>query len=339
MSFGTWVGIVAFILAMYILWQMRQLLLLLLTAIVLANALNMLVKWWEGWGIKRNYAVLLSVSLLITALVGFFLLIVPPLADQFQQLVTRVPQGIELLFEWLNTLQDLLSEEQSESLPSLNELTQQLQPLMNELLGNGLSFFYGSVGAVLSLLLLFALTLMLLVDPTPYRQGFLRLFPAFYRRRVDEILLLCDRSLQGWLRGIFFNMIIVAFLSFICLLILGIPLALAQALLTGIFTFIPNLGPALSVVSPMAIAFLEQPWKAFAVLILYIVIQQLEGYVLTPLVMGKQTALLPGITLLVQILLASFFGFLGLFLALPLTIIGQVLLTEVLIKDILDQYQ
>jgi predicted PurR-regulated permease PerM len=179
---------------------------------------------------------------------------------------------------------------------------------------------------------------MFLADPAPYRKSFIRLFPSFYRRRVDEILTKCDVALRGWLVGILFNMFVIASLSFVGLMILRIPLALAQASLAGILTFIPNIGPALSVVPPMAIALLETPWKAIAVLILYIVIQQVESNFLTPYVMAQQVSLLPAITLLAQVFFATFFGFLGLLLALPLTVVGQVWLKEVVIKDILDQW-
>ncbi len=338
MNFGKWIGLVALAIALYILWQIRHILLLLFTAVVLANALNILVRQFQKWGIRRFLAVLLSVTLLLAALVGFFWLIVPPFADQFQQLVNLFPKGIERLNIWIDWLVTRLDPELIKSLPDINELIAQLQPLVNQLLGGGLSFFYSSLGVFLSLLLLLALTLMLLADPQPYRQGFIRLFPSFYRRRVDEILLICDRALQGWLTGILFNMSVIALLSFIGLLILGIPLALAQAMLAGMFTFIPNIGPALSVVPPMAIALLEEPWKALAVLILYIVIQQVESNLLTPLVMAQQVSLLPAATLIAQVFFASFFGFMGLFLALPLTVIAQVWLQDVLVKDVLDQW-
>jgi predicted PurR-regulated permease PerM len=88
----------------------------------------------------------------------------------------------------------------------------------------------------------------------------------------------------------------------------------------------------------MAIALIEAPWKSLAVLILYIAIQQVESNLLTPIVMAQQVSLLPAVTLLAQLFFATFFGFLGLFLALPLTVVGQVWLKEVLIKDILDRW-
>ncbi len=338
MTLGRWIGLIAFLLSLYILWQLRQALLLIFAAVVIANALNILVQRFQRSGMKRGFAVLLSVFLLLAGLVGFFWVIVPPFAHQFQELSKLVPQGIERLSMWLETLQARMSPQLMEYLPSIDQLVQQLQPLANRLLGGGFSFFSNSLSVVVNVLLVLILTLMLLSDPEPYRKSFIRLFPSFYRRRVDEILQKCDVALQGWLVGILFNMFVIASLSFVGLMILGIKLALAQAALAGILTFIPNIGPALSVVPPIAIALLETPWKAITVLILYIVIQQVESNLLTPYVMAQQVSLLPAVTLMAQVFFATFFGFLGLLLALPLTVVAQVWLKEVIVKDILDQW-
>ena len=339
MNFGTWIGLIVFFISLYVLWQIKQLLLLLFTAIVLATSLNILVKNFQKRGIKRGNAVLLSILLLITVAAGCIWIVVPPFIDQFQDLGQLVPQGIERLDGWTDLLSERLDPRIISFLPDTEELNRQLQPLVKQFLGGGLTFFYSSLGVLLSILLLFAITLMLLADPDPYRKGFKRLFPAFYRRRVEEILNLCSEGLEGWLVGILFNMVVIAVLSFICLLILGIPLALSQAMLAGVMTFIPNLGPTLSVLSPMAIALIEAPWKSVAVLILYIIIQQIESNLLTPIVMAQQVSLLPALTLLSQLFFATFFGFFGLFLSLPLTVVGQIWFKEVIIKDVLDNWK
>lgn len=339
MSLGKWIGFVAFILSVYILWQIRQVLLLAFAAIALATALNILVELFKRLSIPRSLAVLLSILLSVALFVGFYWLIVPPFAEQFQELVELVPQGIEQLNQWSELLKDRIRTELVDDyIPSLDELIVQVQPVLNSLLGGGIFFVSNSLIGIAQFLLVIVLTIMLLADPRPYRQSLIRLFPSFYRRRVGEILSKCQSSLQAWVLGILFNMLLIALLSFLSLVILGIPLALAQATLAGILTFIPNLGPALSVIPPIAIALLEEPWKAIAVLITYIVIQQVEGNLLTPLVMARQVSLLPAMTLLAQVFFATFFGFLGLFLALPLTVVAQVWLKEVLIKDVLDQW-
>lgn len=339
MNFGTWIGLIVFFISLYVLWQIKQLLLLLFTAIVLATSLNILVKSFQKRGIRRGYAVFLSMSSLILVAIGCVWIVIPPFIDQFQDLGRLVPQGIEKLNTWLDLLSERLDPRIIDFLPDAEELNRQLQPIIQQFLGGGLTIFYNSLGILLSILLLLAITLMLLADPTPYRNGFIRLFPAFYRRRVNEILALCSEGLEAWLVGILFNMVVIAVFSFVGLLILGIPLALSQAMLAGVMTFIPNLGPTVSVLLPMAIALIEAPWKSIAVLILYIIIQQVESNILTPIVMAQQVSLLPAITLLSQLFFATFFGFLGLLLSLPLTIVGQIWFKEVIIKDILDNWQ
>ena len=338
MNFGSWIGFVAFFISLFVLWQIRQLLLLIFTAVVIATSLNILVKKFCRMGLKRGYGVALAILLLAGVVLLFFQLVVPPFVSQFQQLAALVPLAIERLSDWLDILSSNLDPDLIAYLPDAAEITEQIQPLIEQFLGRGLNFFYSSLGTLLSSLLLLALSLMLLADPTSYRLAFMRLFPAFYRRRADRILVLCDRSLRGWLVGILFNMSVITILSFISLLILRIPLALAQAVLAGALTFIPNIGPTLSVLPPITIALLSDPWKAIAVLILYVIVQQLEGNILTPLIMSQQVSLLPAITLLSQIFFATFFGFLGLLIALPLTVVGQVWVKEVLIKDILDRW-
>jgi predicted PurR-regulated permease PerM len=87
----------------------------------------------------------------------------------------------------------------------------------------------------------------------------------------------------------------------------------------------------------MSVALLENPWKALAVLVLYVVIQNLESYVITPSVMHHQLKLLPGLTLAAQVIFTVLFGPLGLLLSLPLAVCLQVLIKELLIHDLLDQ--
>lgn len=338
MSLGKWIGFVAFLLSLYILWQVRQAILLVFTAVVIANALNILVERFQQSGVKRGFAVVLSIFMLIGVFVGFYLLIVPPFAAQLKDLSQLVPKGIDRLSIWFEIIQGRISPQLKEYIPTIDQLVAQLQPFANRVLGGGFSLVSNSLNVVLNLLVVLILTLMLLADPAPYRRSFIRLFPSFYRRRVDDILDKCNVALRGWLVGILFNMFVISSLSFVGLLILGIPLALAQAALAGILTFIPNIGPAFSVVPPIAIALLDAPWKSVAVLILYVLIQQIETNLLTPLVMAQQVSLLPAVTLMAQVFFATFFGFFGLLLALPLTVVGQVWLKEVIVKDILDQW-
>lgn len=90
---------------------------------------------------------------------------------------------------------------------------------------------------------------------------------------------------------------------------------------------------------PCTLLLLEAPWKALAVLILYVAVQNLESYLITPSVMHHQLRLLPGLTLAAQLLFATIFGPLGLLLALPMAVCIQVILREVVIHDIFDPWK
>lgn len=339
MKFGQWIGLISLAISLYILWEIRQVLLLVFTAILLATALNKLARKLQKKGIPRTGAVVLALTIFSSVMIGFFLLIVPPFIVQFQELTTtKFPQILALWTNSRNQLQTLLPPQVIQYLPDLATLNQQIQPLINGILGRSLAFVSNSLGFIINLLLVLILTIMLLVQPMAYRQALVRLFPSFYRRRANSILDQCEASLGKWFIGALISMSVVATLSFICLSILHIPLALAQGVLAGLLNFIPNIGPTLSVVLPMAIALLDAPWKSAAILVLYIVIQQFETNLLTPYVMSQQVSLLPAATLLAQLFFANFFGFLGFVLAIPLTVVGQVWIKEALVKDILDQW-
>jgi len=307
-------------------------------AVVLATTLNRLAKRFQRSGMKRVFAVLLSVGIFIAGIVVFFLLIVPPFIQQFQELTFRVPQGFELFNRWLDALRTRIPSQLVPYIPDLNSLIQQAQPIINRVLGNSFAFVSGSLEVLLKVLLVLVLTGMILADPHAYRKVFVRLFPSFYRRRVEGILDKCEISLQGWITGAFIAMSVVALMSVVGLSFLSVKAALALGILAGFLNLIPNLGPTISVVPAMAIALLDNPWKAVAVLALYLVIQQVESNGITPYVMAQQVSLLPAVTLIAQLFFVTFFGFLGLFLALPLTVVAKIWLQEVLIKDVLDQW-
>ncbi|OCR00481.1 AI-2E family transporter [Oscillatoriales cyanobacterium USR001] len=338
MKFGQWLGLVSLIISLFILWEIRQLLLLLFVAVIFATALNRLVRQFQRLGIKRGIGALLSSVALLAILVLFAAIVFPPFISQFNQLTKLVPEGLTLLEKGINQLFDWLPVEAKPFLPSFGELGKQLQPLLSGLANNFFRLFSGFLNLTGSFLFVVVITIMLLLNPQPYRQGFLRLFPSFYRRRADQIFSMCETDLVAWILGTLFNMFVIGSVSGIALWILGVKLVLANALLAGFLEAVPNVGPVLSTVAPAAIALIDSPWKAVAVIIAYLLIQQLEQFLLVPVVMGQQVSLLPAITLLSQIFFASFFGFLGLFLALPLLIIVRILLREMIVKDVLDTW-
>ncbi|BAQ65613.1 hypothetical protein GM3709_2378 [Geminocystis sp. NIES-3709] len=339
MDFAKWISFSLVIIFVYIIWQIRQILLLVFTAVVFALILNILVKKLASFGLKRGYAVLLAIATLLGIIAFFIVIVIPSLLVQFQDLYNLVPLGIQKLILEVDRFKYNLSSEWINSFPDLKQILLNLQPLLNDLLKRGVIVISGVFGALLSGLLLLALTLMILVDPLPYKEGFVRLFPAFYRSRINKILMLTKIELEEWLADTFIKIFCVFILTFLTLLILHIPLVSAQAFLAAFLAFIPYLGSVTSVISPMAIAFLYSDWKSWIILIIYIGIYHLIDKVIIPKFRKNRVVLIPANVIIGQVIFASFFGLLGLFLAFPLIIITQILIKEILIKDIFDHWQ
>lgn len=339
MRIGKWIGFFVFVVSIYILWQIRQVLLIVFAAIILATALNQIVKALQKLRIKRGIAVGISVLLMLTMVSGFFALIAPRIVEQLREFTFLVPTFLAQIRVWNDWLLNVIPEPVLDQIQGLGYLTENLQTWLGALSGNVFTVVGQSFNIVLNFLLFFVLTVMLLIDPIPYRSGFILLFPAFYRRRMDEILDKCEHYLVGWIKGTLLTMFLIGGLSYIGLLILGVRLPLINAIIAGFLEFIPNVGPTLSLIPPLLLALLDAPWKALAVVAIYFGIQQVESLVVVPLVMKSQVSLLPVVTLLAVVVFANFFGFLGLFLAIPLVLVLQTFIQEILVKDVLNNWK
>ncbi len=330
-NFARWVGFAALVAAVALLWDLRFVLIDLFGAVVLAVAFCTLVRAVQtrlSW--RRMPSLLLSLLLVLLLLIVVFVALVPPFSAQFRELIEQLPQAAR-------ALQQLIGGDLSASIQSNitnpekwnlgNSVTRVLQ-----LAGN-----FG-VGLV-QLVFVVAVALMLSVQPENYRQVAILMAPSYLRRRISGVLDRCGVALSSWMVGVLISSIAVGLMSFVGLSLLGVKLTIANALLAGILNVIPNVGPTLSVVFPMAVALLDNPWLSVAVLALYVVIQNLESYVITPSVMQHQVKLLPGLTLAAQMIFTVVFGFKGLLLALPLAVCLQVVLRELIVRDVLDSWK
>lgn len=339
MQFGSILGVIALIISLYILWEIQGVILLGFAAVVFATVINRLVQPLERLKLPRGVAVMLALFAILIVVAGLLSLAAPPVVRQFQDLIQQIPVIADQVTRWTGWLQGRLPSEVATYIRNLDSTAQDLQMWIERLFGNFFSIFFSTLGVMINALLFIFVTIMLLLNPQPYRRGFILLFPSFYRDRVDQILDQCESTLTGWATGVLFNMTVIGILSATGLWILGVPLPLANAILAAILALIPNLGPVLSVIPPALLGFLEAPWRGMAVIILYIIIQQIESNILTPLVMQRQVSILPAVTLLSLAAFGLLFGVLGLFLALPIVVVAQVWITEVLIHDIFDPWK
>jgi predicted PurR-regulated permease PerM len=330
-NFGRWVGFAALIAAVVLLWDLRFVLVDLFGSVVLAVAFCTLVRAvqsrlrWQRWP-----SLLLSLLLVLLMVFVVVVALVPPFSAQFQELIEQLPQAAQALQQLIGG--DLSSAIQSNiTNPEKWNLTNSFSRVL-QLAGN-----FG-IGLV-QLFFVVAVALMLSVQPEDYRQVAVLMAPSYLRRRISGVLDSCGQALSSWMVGVLISSIAVGLMAFVGLSLLGIKLTTANALLAGMLNVIPNVGPTLSVVFPMAVALLDTPWMSLAVLALYVVIQNVESYIITPSVMHHQVKLLPGLTLAAQGIFTVIFGFKGLLLALPLAVCLQVVVRELIVRDVLDTWK
>ena len=351
MKLTNWLTIAALIISIVILWTLKEVLILIFAAIVIAMALctitgeisNLLsLPRWASLGITLISIILISsISIVI---------IIPQFTSEFQELINQIPSAASKLWELLlSTFYNIAEIIYKDNIPDLadrNVLTNKLSIIPDgATLANGVAdsitrlvSLVSNVGiGILQFLFIISVGLMITLQPNSYKEVAISLVPSFYRRRARSILLKCGNALSNWMTGVVLSSICVAILASIGLYLLGIKLVIANALIAGVLNIIPNVGPTISTIFPLSVALLDAPWKSLAVLGLYIVIQNIESYIITPSIMQKQVKLLPGLTITAQFIFTIIFGPLGLLLAIPMAVVIQVFVKEIIIHDILEK--
>jgi predicted PurR-regulated permease PerM len=181
------------------------------------------------------------------------------------------------------------------------------------------SFVSNTLTAAASFVLLVFLAIYIGAEPEVYRGWLLSVVPATSRAQVRLVLAEIATVLRKWLVTQMIAMVVIGVVSMIALLLLGVKAPFALAFIAGLFEFIPSVGPVLSAVPAILMAFVDSPEKALAVLVAYWGIQFLENNLLIPYLMRGEMDLPPAITLIAQSLMTLVFGFIGLVVAVPLT--------------------
>jgi predicted PurR-regulated permease PerM len=174
------------------------------------------------------------------------------------------------------------------------------------------------------------------VDPGSYRRGFLLLVPAPRREAIAAVLDEVIHTLRMWVLGRIVAAAAIGIGVWIGLSILDVPLALLLGLLSGALTFIPNIGPIVSVIPPALLALVDDPIKVLWVIGLYIGLQLIESYLLTPLVEKRAVKVPPALLIAAQIILGVLTGLIGVAFAAPLVAVGMVVVRRLYVERILE---
>lgn len=310
-----------------LLWKVVEVFVIGFGAVVFAVALRAgarPIARMTGWSPRLSLA---AVVVLLTVAFGvLFWLFGRQATQQFAEMQERLPAAAEKFQGWLaesrfgRTLVD-----------GLKQATQDGSPLSAA--GTALGAMVGGLGHLL--LIVFA-GIYFAADPELYRRGALRLLPPSRRPQVGRALDDAGDSLHRWLVAQLIVMVAVGVMTGLGLAALGVPLALSLGLLAGVFEFVPVVGPIVATIPGVLLAFSKGPETALYALILYIVVQQIESNVLTPLVQRWAVELAPVVALLSIVACGLLFGVLGVIFATPMAVVVMSLVKHLYVEDTLE---
>lgn len=316
---------VALVALALLLWKAGAMLMLLFAGSLLAIFLN-----GAAQAIRRPFprlpysAALFTVVIALAAiLAGAGLAFAPAIAEQAREV------GRSLAEAWAN-VESYLGPVFGESGTATNGYQ-----TMERYAGQIGGIFSTTLGAISGLLIILFTGLFFAWDPDIYARGFLRLIPPHRRKRLAVVIDEAAATLRWWLVCQFLSMLILTVQLTIGLLLLGVPLAVPLAVLSGLLTFVPYLGPIVSTVPGVLIALSVSPELALWTLLLYLAVQNIEAYLLMPLIYFKTVHIPPVLTLGFQLLLGTLGGLLGVIIATPLLAALLVVVKRLYVEDTL----
>jgi predicted PurR-regulated permease PerM len=309
-------------------WRLMGLLVLAFGAIVAASALRAMASALERHTrVPPRWSLALTMALLVVLAATGLWLIGDPLAEQFQRLRERLPAALDALMGWLNS-----HRIGTLALQYLDTVKDNASPWAQRLAGvAGMTF-----GALGSAGLMLVMGIYLAASPTVYRNGFVRLMPPPVRPRVADALLASGEALSRWLMGQLMSMLFVGSATALGLWFLDVPLAPSVGVISGLLAFIPFFGAIAGGLLAVLLGFMQGPETALHVVILAVVIQQVEGHVLMPLVQRWAVNLPPVLGLAAAVMFGVLFGLMGVLLATPMMVVLMVLVQKLYIEGVLE---
>lgn len=340
---------IGLILLIWFLYFIKDVVLVVLVAVIIASGMEPLISWFKKYKIGRLPAAIISYLGIFSIFVGLMFFFVPPVLDEAASLLTELPKYLESTTLWnplnaniesistsqkvVQTLSDgvnnpsqLVRDAQSQiktNIPStsfgLSDLVKSIQGISSNVSNGSIEIISTIFGGLFSFVLIIVLSFYLLVKEDGVA-NFLRLItPVKKEKYVIDLWKRSQRKIGQWMQGQFLLGIIVAVLLYLGLTILGIKNALFLAVLAGFFEIIPVFGPILSAIPAILMSFVDGGFTlSILVLGLYIIIQQFESHLIYPLVVKKVVGVSPVIVILALIIGAKLAGFLGIVLSVPM---------------------
>jgi len=318
----------AFVLGGLLLWHAVVLLLLIFAGILLAILLDGVSDpIARRLPVSRTPLVVAMMLLIGVALLGGVVLTGPELVAQGGQLRDSVVETAQTVQRWAMSFDAV---EESSFQPS------DLLPSIEGALGGLVTVLGATFGGLGYLVLVAFLGLYLAVDPAIYADAALRLLPIGRRRRAREVLLEVAETLRHWMLGTSAVMLLLGGITYLGLQVIGVPLALLLAVLSGLAAFVPIIGPMLAGALMVLVALSESWQLALWAGGFYLLLQTLESYLLTPLIQERAIDLPPAAVIAAQVLMGLLFGLSGVTLATTPAAAASVLIKRLYVEDLLE---
>lgn len=319
-SYKTIVFTVLFLIFLWLLFQIRHILVILFVGTILMSALNPMVVRLERKRIPRAFA---AIGIYLTILLFLILILatlIPAIIGQTSILLSHLPD----YFRYFN-------------LPPIDGdfINRQINQLLQPVGAFSLGVIKTTMGILSNFIIIFTLIFVsfyLLLERRNLNEYLLKLFGPVGAKRAALIIDKIEKRLGEWVRAQLALMLIVGLMCYFGLVILGIDFALPLAIIAGILEIVPNVGPILSAVPAILIGLGVSPLIGLAVAALYFLVQQIENQIIVPQVMRKEAGVNPLITILALIAGFKIGGTAGAVLSVPFVILTEVLLTEFLVS-------
>ncbi|KKQ59887.1 MAG: hypothetical protein US80_C0005G0005 [Candidatus Daviesbacteria bacterium GW2011_GWA2_38_17] len=310
-SHRTVIFIVSLILSLWMIYLIRDLLVILFVAVILMSALSPLV----GFFVKLKFPKALGIAITYIVIIGLLTVLVAsilqPLIEESTKLIVTLPSVAGQIFSITNIDKSVF------------------QSGLTNLSKNVFSITLAVFDNLITIIFLLVLTFYLLLEREKLETRIASLFVG-KEERIKKSIVAIEEKLGSWLRGQLFLSVIVGLLSYIGLLILNIPYALPLALIAGVLEVVPVIGPIISAIPAIIIAATISPILALGVAAMFFVIQQLENHLIVPQVMKRAVGLNPLMVILAIAIGSRLLGFAGALLAVPLAVVVQIIVTEII---------
>jgi predicted PurR-regulated permease PerM len=319
----------AILLGIYLVYQIPQIVLLFLLTLLFAIVLSGPVNYLARRGLPRGLGILMVFGGLALLLWLLGRWIVPVIGYQARQFIEDFPLLLVQIQDSLTSLQSTFGLENAVNLDQEGLLERGRSVISGHTTVSSVVEIGRSIAEVASLsVVALIVTVYLVAQPSQLTHGFVSLFPARNREKVEVVLGEMYNAVQKWAVGEISAMLIIGILTSVALAVIGIPYAIFIGVLSGFLAFIPLLGVLVSIIPPILLALATNPILVVWVILSYVVIHQIEAHVIQPVVMSRAVSLHPVIVVFAILIMGTLFGFVGLLLAVPLVAALSVMVRE-----------